>query len=104
MAFGARTRGEGRRLTVPVRFGARNGGAGLQLGLRVNARSGEPTSVLGSEDVIGYGADEIFILERGAGERLPWVFSVDPHVGWGFELGKDSALTLYMNVFNVFNF
>jgi hypothetical protein len=76
----------------------------LQLGLRLNARSGEPTSVLGSEDVVGYGADEVFIIERGAGERLPWVFSVDPHVGWGFELGKDSALTLYMDVFNVFNF
>jgi hypothetical protein len=76
----------------------------LQLGLRVNARSGEPTSVLGAEEVIGYGADEVFILQRGAGERLPWVFSVDPHVGWGFELGKDSALTLYMDVFNVFNF
>ncbi|MEJ7732822.1 MAG: TonB-dependent receptor [Polyangiaceae bacterium] len=89
-------------------FGAKDFDLGkrmqLQLGLRVNARSGEPTSVLGAEDVIGYGGDEVFILQRGAGERLPWIFSVDPHVGWGFELGKDSALTLYMDVFNVFNF
>lgn len=89
-------------------FGAKDFDLGkrmvLQLGLRANARSGEPTSVLGSEDVIGYGTDEVFILERGSGERLPWIFSVDPHVGWQFELGKESALTLYMDVFNVFNF
>jgi hypothetical protein len=76
----------------------------IEVGLGVTGRSGEPTSVLGAELAVGYGDDEVFILERGAGERLPWVFSIDPHLGWGVNFSKDSRFSLSMDVFNVFNF
>jgi outer membrane receptor protein involved in Fe transport len=76
----------------------------IEVGLGFTARSGDPTSVLGAELAVGYGDDEIFILERGAGERLPWVFSFDPHLGWGVNFSKDSRLSLSVDCFNLFNF
>jgi outer membrane receptor protein involved in Fe transport len=74
----------------------------LMFGLGLRAQSGAPTSHLGSD--LLYGSDEVFILPRGSGERLPWVFSVDPRVGYGFVLSDDSTLIITMDVFNVFNF
>jgi hypothetical protein len=44
------------------------------------------------------------ILPRGAGERLPWVHSIDARVGAGLKLAKDSTLLLTLDVFNLFNF
>lgn len=72
------------------------------VGLGVRAQSGGPTSFLGSDPL--YGSDEVFILPRGTGERLPWLFSVDPRLGYGFELSDESVLMFTMDVFNVFNF
>ena len=46
----------------------------------------------------------MFILPRGSGERLPWVHRFDTHVGFGMKLGKQSTMTLSMDVFNLFNF
>jgi outer membrane receptor protein involved in Fe transport len=67
----------------------------------VRARSGGPTSVLGSHSL--YGPAEAFIIPRGAGERLPWNFSVDTNLGFRHEFSKDLALTVSMDVFNILN-
>jgi outer membrane receptor protein involved in Fe transport len=64
--------------------------------------SGAPTSYLGSHPL--YGPDEIFILPRGAGNRLPWTYSVDTMLGYTVKLGKEEALTFSVEVFNLFNF
>lgn len=78
------------------------GGMVLDLGLTFRTRSGGPTNLTGAH--VLYGADEIFILPRGEGERLPWVHNFDGHIGYAFDLAKDSQLTLSMDVFNLFNF
>ena len=75
---------------------------GLQIGLTYRTRSGAPLSVTGSH--LTYGANEVFILPRGAGERMPWVHDIDSHLGVGFQIAKDSALTLGIDIFNLFNF
>ena len=74
----------------------------LNVGLSFRTRSGEPTNYLGAHPT--YGSDEVFILPRGSGERLPWVHSFDGHLGVGYRLGKESDLVLSMDVFNIFNF
>jgi hypothetical protein len=74
----------------------------VDVGLGFRATSGEPTSYLGSHGL--YGSDEVFILPRGVGDRLPWTFRIDPHVGVGFRISKTSRLSLSMDIFNVFNF
>jgi hypothetical protein len=74
----------------------------IDLGLTFRTRSGAPTSYWGSHPI--YGADEVFILERGSGVRLPWVHDVDGHIGFAIDLAKESQLMLTMDVFNMFNF
>jgi hypothetical protein len=74
----------------------------LNIGLGFRAASGNPTNFVGSHAI--YGANEVFILPRGCGDRLPWNFSIDPHIGFGYRLAKDSVVTLSMDIFNVFNF
>ena len=71
-------------------------------GLGFRAHSGGPTNYLGAHPI--YAADEVFILPRGSGERLPWVFSIDPHAGYAFGLSEQTALELSVDVFNAFNF
>jgi len=75
---------------------------GIQVGLTYRTRSGEPLSVVGSHAL--YGAREVYIIPRGEGERLPWVHDVDTHLGFGFNLAKDSVLTVGVDIFNLFNF
>lgn len=67
----------------------------------LRARSGGPTNVMASHYL--YGSNESFILPRGAGERLPWNFSVDTNTGFRHQFGKSYALSLTMDVFNVLN-
>lgn len=67
----------------------------------VRARSGGPTNVMASHYL--YGPAESFILPRGAGERLPWNFSVDTNLGFRHQFNKDLAITVSMDVFNVLN-
>ncbi|WP_437677616.1 TonB-dependent receptor [Sorangium sp. So ce131] len=74
----------------------------VNLGGAYRARSGAPTSHLGAH--LQYGPDEIFILPRGSGERLPWVHDIDVHLGVGVQLARDSALLFAVDAFNVFNF
>ncbi|HSN99181.1 MAG TPA: TonB-dependent receptor, partial [Candidatus Nanopelagicales bacterium] len=78
------------------------GGMFLDLGLTFRSRSGGPTNFLGSHPL--YGAGEVFILPRGAGDRLPWVHDIDGRLGFSVNLAKDSQLTLSMDVFNMFIF
>ncbi|MCK6591285.1 MAG: TonB-dependent receptor, partial [Polyangiaceae bacterium] len=74
----------------------------VNAGLSYSGRSGEPTNYLGSHPI--YGADQVFILPRGSGERMPWTHSIDAHIGVGFKLSKDSDAQVYMDIFNLFNF
>lgn len=74
----------------------------LQIGLGYRASSGGPTSYLGSD--LLYGADEVLILPRGEGERLPWVHRIDLNLTYALHLAKESTLSLTMDVFNLFNF
>ncbi|MCU0691324.1 MAG: TonB-dependent receptor, partial [Polyangiaceae bacterium] len=74
----------------------------LNVGASMRAHSGEPTSYLGSHII--YGGDEVFVLPRGAGDRLPWVFSVDAHLGCGIKFSKAQTTVLTLDVFNLINF
>ncbi|WP_394838674.1 TonB-dependent receptor [Pendulispora rubella] len=74
----------------------------LTLGGSIQARSGAPTNFLGSHPI--YGPDEVYILPRGSGERLPWTSSANTHVGymWRFESGV--SLSVAVDIFNLLNF
>jgi hypothetical protein len=74
----------------------------LDLGLAFRTRSGRPQSYLGSHPT--YGLNEVYILPRGARGRGPWIHGFDAHVGYQIELRRGSALTISMDVFNLFNF
>ena len=74
----------------------------LTLGGAFKARSGEPTNFLGSHPL--YGADAVFILPRGSGDRLPWAFDIDTHFGFGVDLERGRRLMVTLDVFNLFNF
>ena len=74
----------------------------LTPGVSFNARSGGPTSYWGSHTL--YGADTVYILPRGTGERLPWQFSIDPSVRYGIGLTDSTSVEFGVDVFNVFNF
>jgi len=87
-------------------FGAKEftlpGQVSISLGLGYSGRSGTPLNVLGSHPI--YGASEVFILPRGAGGRTPWVHSIDTNLTAGFRFSKDSAVTVGVDIFNLFNF
>ena len=72
------------------------------VGGAVRAQSGAPTSYLGSHPI--YGLDEIFILPRGEGNRLPWQYSLDTSVGYTVKVGETQSITASVDVFNLLNF
>lgn len=74
----------------------------LNVGASYVARSGAPTNYLGEN--LSYGTDEVFLLPRGSGERLPWQHRIDLHVGYMFYQTKAATLQITADVFNVFNF
>jgi len=74
----------------------------LNLGLGYSGRSGGPTNFLGSHPV--YGTSELMVLPRGSGERLPYTHRFDGHVQYDLKLSKSSALSIYMDIFNIFHF
>jgi hypothetical protein len=74
----------------------------LRVGGSYRGRSGDPLNVLGSHPT--YGLDEVFILPRGAGGRLPWVHTIDTHLGLSYRLAGDSMIVVGVDVFNLFNF
>jgi hypothetical protein len=73
----------------------------ILLGGAARARSGGPTNYLGQHS---YGHSEVFLLPRGSGDRLPWIFSFDPSIGYTQRLTGDVALTITLDVFNALNF
>ncbi|MFO7562942.1 MAG: TonB-dependent receptor [Enhygromyxa sp.] len=74
----------------------------LVLGGSFRGSSGSPTNVLGSHEI--YGSGESFLLPRGAGERLPWVFRIDANIGYRKYFTEHLAIAVTMDVFNVANF
>ncbi len=89
-------------------FGAKdwNLGAGSDVvtGIGMRAHSGEPTSYLGAHPISGYGLDQVFILPRGEGDRLPWIYSADLRLGYGYHFTRDKTVEATIDVFNIFNF
>jgi hypothetical protein len=77
-------------------------GHALMFGGAARASSGGPTNVLGSHEL--YGSGEAFLIERGGGERLPWVFRVDTNIGYRKYFTKDLTMEVTLDVFNVVNF
>jgi outer membrane receptor protein involved in Fe transport len=85
-------------------FDLRKQGA-LIVGSRIRAYSGIPENALGSHFI--YGADESFLLPRGTLGRTGFDHGVDLHVEYQRRIGKafeqDLALSVYVDVFNVYN-
>lgn len=74
----------------------------LNLGASYRGRSGAPTNYLAAH--VTYGPDEVFLLPRGSGDRMPWVHTVDLHVGYAFLQTKSQTLSFTADVFNLFDF
>ncbi|MCA9701981.1 MAG: TonB-dependent receptor, partial [Myxococcales bacterium] len=74
----------------------------IVLGGAFRASSGTPTNAFGSHAL--YGTDEAFLIPRGAGERLPWVFRIDTNIGYRKYFNEDLSLQVTMDIFNVANF
>jgi TonB dependent receptor/Carboxypeptidase regulatory-like domain len=93
-----------RRHQIKV-FGARELIVGrnhvFQGGLGVRAASGAPTDYLGAHAI--YGVDEVSILQRGSGKRLPWTYSADVTLSYGFAASRAYSITGTVTCFNVFN-
>ena len=51
-----------------------------------------------------YGPDEVFLLPRGSGDRMPWVHNFDLHLGYAFLQTKNQTLAVTFDVFNLFDF
>jgi hypothetical protein len=73
----------------------------LNFGGVVMARSGDPSNYLGAHPI--YGQNEAYILARGSGPRLPWMFSMDARAVYGIKLDKHTV-EVSLDVFNIFNF
>jgi hypothetical protein len=71
-------------------------------GLAFRAVSGDPTNYLGAHPL--YGVDQVYILPRGSGERLPWNYSADVRLSYRFEFTEKRSLSINIDVFNLFNF
>lgn len=71
-------------------------------GYGLSLRSGGPTNYLASH--VLYGSDEVFLLPRGSGKRLPWVASIDLSLGYQVQVTDTFQLGFTVEVFNVFNF
>jgi hypothetical protein len=74
----------------------------LTVGLAFRAFSGEPSNYLGGHPL--YGVDQVYILPRGAGERLPWTYSSDLRIAYGLRFAKERRISATVDIFNLFNF
>lgn len=74
----------------------------ISLGLTYKGRSGEPINYYGAHEL--YGGDEVFVLPRGSGGRLPWTHTVDSRLAFSYKFTKDYVATLSAEIFNMFNF
>lgn len=79
------------------------GGAGtITAGVTLRGASGEPSNALGGHAL--YGVDQVYILPRGSGDRLPWTYGTDLSVSYTFRFTDGIGLTAGVDVFNIFNF
>lgn len=78
------------------------GGSDLQFGASFRTRSGTPLNYLAGHPI--YGADEIFLLPRGAAGRNDWIHNIDLRVGYSVQLSKTSTASISVDIFNIFNF
>ena len=74
----------------------------LNLGGVCMARSGDPSNYLGAHPI--YGQNEAYLLPRGSGPRLPWMFSMDARAVYGIKFGEARMVEVSLDVFNIFNF
>ncbi|HMI83820.1 MAG TPA: TonB-dependent receptor [Polyangiaceae bacterium] len=74
----------------------------VNLGGVLMARSGDPSNYLGAHPI--YGQNEAYLLPRGSGERLPWMFSMDARAVYGIKYAQDKVIEVSLDVFNIFNF
>lgn len=74
----------------------------LNIGASYRGRSGAPTNYLGAH--VTYGTDEVFLLPRGSGDRMPWQHDIDLHLGYAFLQTKHQTLAVTFDVFNLFDF
>jgi Carboxypeptidase regulatory-like domain len=74
----------------------------LTPGASFRAYSGGPTNYLGAHPV--YQQDQVYILPRGEGERLPWVASIDLRLAYGFQFSKNTGIMATFDIFNLINF
>jgi hypothetical protein len=51
-----------------------------------------------------YGMDEVFILPRGSGVRLPWTHEIDVRLGYMLKFDPSYTIAITVDVFNLFNF
>jgi outer membrane receptor protein involved in Fe transport len=72
------------------------------VGVSYVGASGPPIDFLGYNSF--YGAQEVFIFPRGANGRLGWVHTIDLNGAMTFRFSMSTALTVSVNVFNLFNF
>ena len=96
----------GDRTHVIKAYGAKefvvNGSFSLVLGLAYNGRSGAPLNYLAAQ--ILYGPDQAFVLPRGSAGRGPWIHSIDGKLSGVIKVTKENAVTLSVDIFNMFNF
>jgi hypothetical protein len=87
-------------------FGAKDWALGrtqtLGTGISLGARSGAPTSYLGS-DKYTY-PSEAYLVARGAGPRLPWTFGMDLQLAYRVLMLGNTSLSVTADIFNLFNF
>lgn len=78
------------------------GSLGFVVGLTYEGRSGAPINYYGSH--LLYGSDEVFVLPRGSGGRLPWRHAINGKLGVSYRISKDNVVQLTADIFNMFNF
>jgi len=73
----------------------------IVLGASVRAQSGVPGNTLAAHPV--YGQGESYLLPRGADYRSPVTMTVDTHLSYGYQLGRDTRLEGFLEIFNLFD-
>jgi hypothetical protein len=73
----------------------------MTVGTTFRAQSGTPYEALAGDFL--YGANEIFLLPRGAGGRTPWNWQWDLNFGVGYDFGNQTTLEFFVSLYNVTN-
>lgn len=73
----------------------------VTIGTSFNVQSGRPHDVLGADEL--YGSNEIFVLPRGDGGRLPWTWSADINVGVEYQITNEVTAEVFGAFYNVTN-